>query len=61
MLHSDQGQLQLSEGLACDIREAIHRYDGTMPITTAIGVLEIIKAELIDGGCRPVETDDDEP
>lgn len=59
-MDAEQGQLQLSEGLACDIREALHKYDGAMPLATAIGVLEIIKAELIDGGCRPVESEDDD-
>lgn len=40
-------QLQLAEGLAKEIKEVVYRYHETMPLATAIGVLEIVKAELI--------------
>ncbi|MER1940612.1 hypothetical protein ABS755_07880 [Castellaniella sp. FW104-16D08] len=57
-MNDDKGPLQLSEGLACDIRAAIHRYDGAMPVATAIGVLEIVKAELMDS--YSIEEDEDD-
>ncbi len=58
-MDAEQGQRQLSEGLASDIRAALHRYDGAVLLATAIGVLELIKAELI-GGCDTTEVDDDD-
>ena len=40
-------QLKLAEGLADEIREVIYRYTDAMPLATAIGVLEIVKIELM--------------
>ncbi|MER1940470.1 hypothetical protein ABS755_07150 [Castellaniella sp. FW104-16D08] len=58
-MNTEQGQSQLAEGLACDIREAIHKYDGAVLLATTIGVLEILKSELM-AACRSVEADDDD-
>jgi hypothetical protein len=39
--------LKLAEGLAEEIKEVVYRYSDAMPLATAIGVLEIVKAELM--------------
>jgi hypothetical protein len=39
--------LKLAEGMAEEIKEVVYRYSDAMPLATAIGVLEIVKAELM--------------
>jgi hypothetical protein len=39
--------LKLAEGLAEEIKEVIYKYSESMPLATAIGCLEIVKAELL--------------
>ena len=39
--------LKLAEGMAQEIKDVIYKYEEAMPLATAIGVLEIVKAELI--------------
>jgi hypothetical protein len=39
--------LKLAEGLAEEIKEVVYRYSEAMPLATAIGVLEIVKLELV--------------
>lgn len=39
--------LKLAEGMANEIKDVIYRYHETMPLATCIGVLEIVKAELM--------------
>jgi hypothetical protein len=39
--------LELAQGMTDEILEVIHRYDESMPLATALGVLEIVKQQLI--------------
>lgn len=39
--------LKLAEGMAQEIKDVIYKYHEAMPLATAIGVLEIVKDELI--------------
>ena len=39
--------LKLAEGMAEEIKDVVYRYHESMPLATAIGVLEIVKAELM--------------
>jgi hypothetical protein len=39
--------LKLAQGMTDDILEVIHKYDESMPLATALGVLEIVKQQLI--------------
>lgn len=39
--------LALAEGMAQEIKDVIYKYHESMPLATALGVLEIVKAELI--------------
>jgi hypothetical protein len=50
-------QGKLADGLVEDILEAIHKYDETLYMATVIGVLELVKQQLINDSIR--EDDDD--
>ena len=50
--------LKLAEGLFEEIRAVIGKYSGTMPVATAIGVVELVKDQLIRD--HNDEEDDDE-
>lgn len=39
--------LQLAEGLANELKDVIYKYSESIPLATAVGVLEIVKVELI--------------
>jgi hypothetical protein len=39
--------LKLTQGMTDEILKVIHKYDETMPLATALGVLEIVKQQLI--------------
>lgn len=39
--------LKLAEGMAAEIKDVVYRYNEAMPLATAIGVLEIVKVELM--------------
>jgi hypothetical protein len=39
--------LTLAQGMTDEILQIIHKYDETMPLATALGVLEIVKQQLI--------------
>jgi hypothetical protein len=49
-------QGKLADGLADDLLETVHKYDETLYMATVIGVLELIKQQLIDESME----DDDE-
>jgi hypothetical protein len=49
-------QGKLADGLADDLLEAVHKYDETLYMATVIGVLELVKQQLIDESME----DDDE-
>ena len=49
-------QGKLADGLVEDILEAIHKYDETLYMATVIGVLELVKQQLINDS---IEDDDD--
>jgi hypothetical protein len=40
-------QGKLADGLVDELLEAIHKYDETLYMATAIGVLELVKQQLI--------------
>lgn len=40
-------QGKLADGLVDDLLETIHRYDETLYMATVIGVLELVKQQLI--------------
>lgn len=40
-------QLKLAQGLTDEILEVIYKYHETMPVVTVLGVLEVVKAQLI--------------
>jgi len=50
-------QGKLADGLVDDLLEAIHKYDETLYMATVIGVLELVKQQLIN---ESVESADDE-
>lgn len=39
--------LKLAEGMAKELKDVVYKYQETMPLATAIGVLEIVKVELM--------------
>ena len=39
--------LKLAQGLTDELLEVIYKYHETMPVVTVLGVLEVIKAQLI--------------
>ena len=41
-------QGKLADGLVDDLLEAIHKYDETLYMSTVIGVLELVKQQLIN-------------
>ena len=49
-------QGKLADGLVDDLLEAIHKYDETLYMSTVIGVLELVKQQLIN---ESVEDEDD--
>lgn len=50
-------QGKLADGLVDELLEAIHKYDETLYMATVIGVLELVKQQLIN---ESVESQDDE-
>ncbi len=50
-------QGKLADGLVDDLLEAIHKYDETLYMATAIGCLELVKQLLIQ---ESLEREDDE-
>ena len=51
----DQGKL--ANGLVDELLEVIHKYDESMYMSTVIGVLELVKQQLIT---ESLNTEDDE-
>jgi hypothetical protein len=49
-------QGKLADGLVDDLLEAIHKYDETLYMSTVIGVLELVKQQLINDS---LEDEDD--
>ncbi len=49
-------QGKLADGLVDDLLEAIHKYDETLYMATVIGVLELVKQQLI---AESLENNDD--
>jgi len=50
-------QGKLADGLVDDLLAAIHKYDESLYMATVIGVLELVKQQLINDS---IEDDDDE-
>ena len=50
-------QGKLADSLVDELLEAIHKYDETLYMATVIGVLELVKQQLIQ---ESMEVDDDE-
>lgn len=51
-------QGKLADGLVDELLEAIHKYDETLYMSTVIGVLELVKQQLINESME--NADDDE-
>lgn len=49
-------QGKLADGLVDELLEAIHKYDETLYMATVIGVLELVKQQLIQ---ESMENDDE--
>jgi hypothetical protein len=49
-------QGKLADGLVEDLLEVIHKYDETLYLSTVIGVLELVKQQLIN---ESLEDEDD--
>lgn len=39
--------LRLAQGLTDEILTLIHKYDESMPVVTVLGILEVVKQQLI--------------
>ena len=50
-------QGKLADGLVDDLLEAIHKYDETLYMAAVIGVLELVKQQLINDS---IEDDEDD-
>ena len=50
-------QGKLADGLVDELLEAIHKYDETLYMATVIGVLELVKQQLINDS---IEDDEDD-
>lgn len=50
-------QGKLADGLVDDLLKTIHKYDETLYMATVIGVLELVKQQLIN---ESVENNDDD-
>jgi len=48
-------QGKVAQGLVDDLLETIHRYDDTLYMSTVIGVLEIVKQQLINDSLEDAE------
>ena len=51
-------QGKLADGLVDDLLEAIHKYDETLYMATVIGVLELVKQQLINESVENADDDD---
>jgi len=49
--------LKLAQGLTDEILDVIYKYHETMPVVTVLGVLEVIKMQLIN---EHTEAEDDD-
>jgi len=52
----DLNQGKVADGLVDELLEAIHKYDETLYMSTVIGVLELVKQQLINDS---LESEDD--
>ena len=48
-------QGKVAQGLVDDLLETIHKYDDTLYMSTVIGVLEIVKQQLINDSLEDAE------
>ena len=51
-------QGKLADGLVDELLEAIHKYDETLYMATVIGVLELVKQQLINESIDREDEDD---
>lgn len=51
-------QGKLADGLVNDLLEVIHKYDETLYMATVIGVLELVKQQLINESVENADDDD---
>lgn len=51
-------QGKLADGLVDDLLAAIHKYDETLYMATVIGVLELVKQQLIQESMEREDDDD---
>jgi len=55
-MNIDQGAI--SRGLIEDLHETIHKYDGTLYMSTVLGCLELVKQQLIFDAVDAEEDED---
>ena len=51
-------QGKLADGLVDDLLEVIHKYDETLYMATVIGVLELVKQQLINDSMENADDED---
>ena len=51
-------QGKLADGLVDGLLEAIHKYDETLYMATVIGVLELVKQQLINDSLEDADDED---
>lgn len=42
------GQLALADGMVNEILDVVAKYEGSVPLATAIGVVELVKLQLLE-------------
>jgi len=53
-----KGQLALADGLQSDILDAISKYEGSVPVALVLGILDLVKVQIIDSAFEYVEDDE---
>jgi hypothetical protein len=53
-------QGKLADGLLGELLEVIYKYEESMILPTVLGILDIVKVQLIDDHMNAHEDDDDE-
>lgn len=43
----NESQIQLAASMVNDVLDAVHKYDGSVPVALALGALEMAKLELV--------------
>lgn len=52
--------MELAAGMTDEILEVIYKYEEAIMLPTVLGILDVIKADLLQGHLMQLEGDDDE-